>query len=88
MIDPHWQVIDLDPVTWRNLGPFLLPERYIAAAQPGEHGLFVLHEHGQILKVVDTHAQRLTVAIPQTIEDPDARPLDIGTLPGLIEPDD
>lgn len=72
MIDPHWQVIDLDPVTWRNLGPFLLPERYIAAAQPGEHGLFVLHEHGHLLKVVDTHAQRLTVAIPQTIEDPDA----------------
>lgn len=72
MIDPHWQVIDLDPVTWRNLGPFLLPQHYIAAAQPGEHGLFVLHDHGSVLKVVDTLTEKPPAGIPETIEDPEA----------------
>ena len=59
MIDPHWQVIDLDPVTWRNLGPLLEPQRYIAAAQPDEHGLFILHDQGRLLKVVDTELDQL-----------------------------
>src|SRR3989304_4281825 len=54
MIDPNWSVIDLDPVTWRNIGRFLELPQYFRAAQPGEHGLFVLHEAGRILKVVDT----------------------------------
>ncbi len=72
MIDPHWQVIDLDPVTWRNLGPFFPPQRYIAAAQPGEHGLFVLHDHGQVLKVVDTRTRSLPPGIPSQISDPGA----------------
>lgn len=71
MIDPHWQVVDLDPVTWRNLGPFLEPQQYIAAAQPGEHGLFVLHDYGRVLKVVDTQSSR-RVAIPAEIDDPEA----------------
>jgi hypothetical protein len=72
MIDPHWQVIDLDPVTWRNLGPFFEPQRYIAAAQPGEHGLFILHDHGQVLKVVDTQTRSLPRGIPTQISDPQA----------------
>lgn len=72
MIDPQWQVIDLDPVTWRNLGPFFEPKRYIAAAQPGEHGLFVLHDHGRVLKVVDTQTSGLPAGIPAQIGDPGA----------------
>jgi hypothetical protein len=54
MIDPHWSVIDLDPVTWRNLGMFFDPGQYLRAAQPGERGLFVLHEDGHVLRVVDS----------------------------------
>jgi hypothetical protein len=72
MIDPHWQVIDLDPVTWRNLGTFFEPQQYIAAAKPGEHGLFVLHDHGQLLKVVDTQKNILPADIPAQISDPEA----------------
>lgn len=72
MIDPHWQVIDLDPLTWRNLGPFFAPHGYIRAAQPGEHGLFILHDHGQLLKVVDTQASSIPAGIPTQISDPAA----------------
>src|SRR5690348_10361891 len=54
MIDPQWSVIDLDPYTWRAIGPFFDPGQYVRAAQPDEHGLFVLHEGGHILRVVDT----------------------------------
>jgi hypothetical protein len=54
MIDPHWSLVDLDPVTWRAIGPFFHPGRYIGAAQPGEHGLFVLHDGRRVLRVVDT----------------------------------
>jgi hypothetical protein len=54
VIDPHWQLQDLDPVTWRNLGPYFEPENYIRTAQPGERGLFVLHEEGKPLRVFDT----------------------------------
>lgn len=55
MIDRNWDVVDLDPLTWRNLGRFIDPSQYIRAAQPGEHGLFVLHDDGHILRVVDTN---------------------------------
>ncbi len=72
MIDPHWQVIDLDPVTWRNLGHFFEPWQYIAAAQPGERGLFVLHDHGRLLRVVDTESESPPEGIPARIEDPRA----------------
>jgi len=54
MIDPHWDVVDLDPVTWRNLGRFIDVPQYVRAAQPGEHGLFIVHDHGRVLKIVDT----------------------------------
>jgi hypothetical protein len=72
LIDPHWQVIDLDPVTWRHLGPFFEPQRYIAAAQPGEHGLFILHDTGFVLKVVDTQGRKRPAGIPAQINDPQA----------------
>jgi hypothetical protein len=54
LIDPHWKLVDLDPRTWRNLGRFFDPGQYIRAAQPGEHGLFVLHDDGRVMRVVDT----------------------------------
>src|SRR5437016_14401225 len=54
MIDPHWQVVDLDPRTWRHLGRFFEPGQYIRAAQPGEHGLFILHDDGIPLRIYDT----------------------------------
>ncbi len=72
MIDPQWQVIDLDPVTWRNLGPFFEPQQYIAAAQAGEHGLFILHDQGRLLKIIDTDAADVPVDIPEAIIDPAA----------------
>jgi hypothetical protein len=54
MIDPHWILEDLDPHTWRNLGRFIDPGLYIRAAQPEERGLFVLHDGGRVLRIVDT----------------------------------
>lgn len=54
MIDPHWSLVDLDPRTWRNIGRFIEPPQYVGAAQPGEHGLFVLHNGERVLRVVDT----------------------------------
>jgi hypothetical protein len=47
-------VVDLDPHTWRVIGDFFDPAQYIRVAQPGEHGLFVLHDGGRVLRVVDT----------------------------------
>jgi hypothetical protein len=54
VIDPDWSLVDLDPRTWRALGPLFDPGQYIRAAQPGEHGLFVLHAGGCVLRVVDS----------------------------------
>ncbi len=54
MIDPHWDVVDCDPVTWRNLGRFIDVAQYVRAAQPGEHGLFIVHDQGRVLKIFDT----------------------------------
>jgi hypothetical protein len=54
MIDPHWILEDLDPYTWRNLGRFIDPGLYIRAAQPDERGLFILHDGGRVLRVVDS----------------------------------
>lgn len=69
MIDPHWQLQDLDPVTWRNLGPYLEPENYIRTARPGEHGLYILHDEGKTLRVYDsTRGERPDLAI-ERIED-------------------
>jgi hypothetical protein len=54
MIDPNWSVVDLDPVTWRNIGRFINVPQYVSAVQPGEHGLFIVHDGGRVLKVLDT----------------------------------
>jgi hypothetical protein len=54
MIDPQWEVVDLDPGTWRRLGRFIQPECYIRSAQNGEHGLFILHRQGTVQRIVDT----------------------------------
>ncbi len=54
MIDPNWSVVDLDPVTWRNIGRFIDVPQYVRAAQPGEHSLFIVHDNGRVLKVFDT----------------------------------
>jgi hypothetical protein len=70
MIDPHWQVVDLDPVTWRQLGRFFDPGQYIRAAQPGEHGLFVLHARGRVLRVVDSVTGVRSDIAPRQIADP------------------
>jgi hypothetical protein len=56
MIDPHWSLVDLDPRTWRAIGRFFDPGNYIRAAQPDEHGLFVLHNGERVLRVVDTQS--------------------------------
>ena len=69
MIDPNWLLEDLDPKTWRAIGRFFMPSQYIAAAQPGEHGLFVLHDDGVLMRVVDdTGAERRDLA-PDRIDD-------------------
>lgn len=58
MIDPNWSLVDLDPHTWRNIGRFFNPGQYIQAVRPGTHGLFVLHDNGQLKKVVDTKKEK------------------------------
>jgi len=70
MINPHWNVIDLDPCTWRVLGRFFEPKRYIRAAQPGEHGLFILHENGKLLRIVDTRQGLRTDLGISAVNDP------------------
>jgi len=79
MIDPNWSVIDLDPRTWRNLGRFFDPGQYIRATQPGEHNLFVLHDDGKLLRVVDTeHGIRTDLGI-SCVTDPEALAQDLYT---------
>jgi hypothetical protein len=56
VIDPQWSVLDLDPVTWRNLGPFIGVAQYIRVPPSAEPELYVLHDQGRVLKVHDTHA--------------------------------
>ena len=56
MIDPNWNVADLDPRTWRNLGRFIDVPQYLRTAQSEEHGLFVLHDGGRPLRVFDSRA--------------------------------
>lgn len=69
MIDPHWDVVDLDPVTWRNLGRFIDVSQYVRAAQPGEHGLFIVHDRGRVLKIFDTNRHaRSSVKINRVVD--------------------
>ncbi|HTK07557.1 MAG TPA: hypothetical protein VL485_10335 [Ktedonobacteraceae bacterium] len=70
MINPDWQLVDLDPVTWRHLGHFFAPGQYVRSAQPGEHGLFVLHEQGTVLRIVDSESGLRRDIVLDTITDP------------------
>ncbi len=70
MIDPHWSVVDLDPHTWRALGRFIDPGQYIQAAQPGEHGLFVLHDNSRLLRIIDSERGVRTDLEISSVEDP------------------
>ncbi len=54
MIDWNWDVVDLDPTTWRNLGRFFDPGQYIRTTRPDEHSLFVLHDGGAPLRALDS----------------------------------
>jgi hypothetical protein len=54
VIDPNWQLVDLDPYTWRAIGKFIDPGMYIRAGSPDENGLFVIHDDGRVLSVVET----------------------------------
>jgi hypothetical protein len=54
VIDPHWLLEDLDPKTWRAIGRYFMPSQYIMAAQPGERGLFIVHDGGQRPRAVDS----------------------------------
>lgn len=70
MIDPNWELVDLDPVTWRQIGRFFDPGQYLRAAQPGEHGLFLLHDGGKVLRVVDSQSGVRHDLAPATLDDP------------------
>lgn len=74
MIDPDWRLLDLDPATWRRLGRFFDPGQYLRAAQRGEHGLFVLHEGGTVVRCVDsrTGVRYDLVPVPHHIDAPEA----------------
>jgi hypothetical protein len=73
MIDPHWDVSDLDPVTWRAIGEYILPVRYVRAGTPDEHALYILHDEGRVLNIVDNRTGRRTdlgierVGNPETV---------------------
>ena len=58
LIDPHWTLEDLDPHTWRTIGPFIDPGRYVMAGSRDEHGLFILHDQGRVLRVFDSRSGR------------------------------
>jgi hypothetical protein len=70
MIDPHWQLTDLDPLTWRNLGRFIEPAQYIRAGQPGERGLYVLHDGTRVLNVVDENNTGFDSTLIRDVSDP------------------
>jgi hypothetical protein len=70
MIDPHWDVADLDPVTWRRIGDYIRPTRYVRAGAPEEHALYVLHDQGAVLNVVDSQIGRRTDITVEPIRNP------------------
>ena len=72
LIDPDWTLEDLDPHTWRAIGPYIHPARYVMAGEPGEHALFVLHDAGRVLRVVDSVAGARTDLDVASVGDPRA----------------
>jgi hypothetical protein len=77
MIHPHWSVVDLDPITWRNIGAFISPGRYVRAGDPGERALYVLHDNGRVLNAVDTASGRRIDLGLARIDDPDGVAADL-----------
>jgi len=71
VINPHWQLVDLDPVTWRNIGRFISPGRYIRAGTSDEHALYALHDNGRVLNVIDTLTGRRTDLDLAPLTDPE-----------------
>ena len=69
LIDPEWTLEDLDPATWRAIGSFIDPARYIMAGSRGEHGLFVLHDRGTVLNVADSNGV-LHPSLVEHVDDP------------------
>ncbi|MBX3071093.1 MAG: hypothetical protein KF883_11380 [Thermomicrobiales bacterium] len=72
MIDPNWELVDLDPRTWRAIGQYFPPGQYIRAGSPDEHGLFVLHERGDVLNIVDSQSGRRGDLGIESVSDPSA----------------
>jgi hypothetical protein len=72
MIDPNWDVTDLDPITWRNIGDYILPTRYVRAGSPTEHALYILHDKGAVLNIVDNRLGRRTDIALDRITNPQA----------------
>jgi len=54
MIYEDWDVVDLDPVTWRNLGPYFDPRNFTTRGDPSERTLSILHDGGHVLKAWDS----------------------------------
>ena len=72
MIDPNWQLVDLDPYTWRAIGKFIDPGLYIRAGSPDENGLYVIHDGGRVLSVTESSGARPSDLGLTTIDDPPA----------------
>jgi hypothetical protein len=72
MIDPNWQLVDLDPYTWRAIGKFIDPGMYIRAGSPDENGLYVIHDGGTVLSVVETTGTRRPDLGLERIERPES----------------
>jgi hypothetical protein len=70
MIDPHWTVVDLDPVTWRNIGHFFDPGQYIRTTRPGQKELFVLHDNGRPVNVYDSQKGARPELVSGLIDNP------------------
>lgn len=68
MIHANVQVVDLDPLTWRNLG-LIAPFAELATRRPQlTNTLSILHDHGKVLRV--DQPEGLTVDLPQSIDNP------------------
>ena len=72
MIDPHWQLVDLDPYTWRNIGKFIDPGMYIRAGSPDERGLYLIHDGGTVLSIVETSGRSRKDLAIERIDSPRA----------------
>lgn len=78
LIDPQWTLEDLDPATWRAIGPFIEPARYVMAGTRGEHGLFVLHDGGKVINVADSNGE-LHRTLVDRVDDPHQLASDLRT---------